>query len=51
MLAKESIIDRPIRLSLLNEGVLEIVREAAGRRPVILTFAELLNTLERKPLV
>jgi cell filamentation protein, protein adenylyltransferase len=37
--------------SLLNEGVLETVREAAGRRPAILTFAELLNTLERKQLV
>ena len=36
---------------LLNEGVLDIVREAAGRRPAILTFAELLNTLERKQLV
>jgi len=37
--------------SMLNEGVLETVREAAGRRPAILTFAELLNTLERKQLV
>ena len=37
--------------SLLNEAVLGAVREAAGRRPVILTFAELLNTLERKQLV
>jgi len=37
--------------SLLNEGVLETVREAAGSRPAILTFAELLNTLERKQLV
>ena len=37
--------------SLLNEGVLETVREASGRRPAILTFAELLNTLERKQLV
>lgn len=37
--------------SLLNEGVLDTVREAAGRRPAILTFAELLNTLERKQLV
>jgi Fic family protein len=36
---------------LLGEGVLETVREAAGRRPAILTFAELLNTLERKQLV
>lgn len=36
---------------LLNEGVLDTVREAAGRRPAILTFAELLNTLERKRLV
>jgi Fic family protein len=37
--------------SLLDEGVLETVREAAGRRPAILAFAELLNTLERKQLV
>lgn len=37
--------------NLLDEGVLEVVREAAGRRPAILTFAELLNTLERKQLV
>jgi len=37
--------------SLLDEGVLQTVREAAGRRPAILTFAELLNTLERKQLV
>jgi DNA-binding MarR family transcriptional regulator len=37
--------------SMLNEGVLETVREASGRRPAILTFAELLNTLERKQLV
>jgi Fic family protein len=36
---------------LLDEGVLQTVREAAGRRPAILTFAELLNTLERKKLV
>lgn len=36
---------------LLDEGVLHTVREAAGRRPAILTFAELLNTLERKQLV
>lgn len=36
---------------LLDEGVLATVREAAGRRPAILTFAELLNTLERKQLV
>ena len=34
--------------SLLGEGVLETVREAAGRRPAILAFVELLNTLERK---
>jgi Fic family protein len=37
--------------SLLNEGLLDTVRAAAGRRPAILTFAELLNTLERKQLV
>jgi len=37
--------------NLLDEGVLETVRKAAGRRPAILTFAELLNTLERKQLV
>ncbi|MFT5098903.1 MAG: Fic family protein [Planctomycetaceae bacterium] len=37
--------------SLLEEGVLETVREAAGRGPAILAFAELLNTLERKQLV
>lgn len=37
--------------SLLDEGVLQTVREAAGRRPAILAFAELLNTLERKQLV
>lgn len=37
--------------SLLDEGMLDTVREAAGRRPAILTFAELLNTLERKQLV
>ncbi len=37
--------------SLLDEGLLDTVREAAGRRPAILTFAELLNTLERKQLV
>ena len=36
--------------TLLDEGLLETVREAAGRRPAILTFAELLNTLERKQL-
>ena len=36
---------------LLDEGVLATVREAAGRRPAILTFAELLNTVERKQLV
>lgn len=34
---------------LLNEGVLHTVRPTAGRRPGILAFAELLNTLERKP--
>jgi len=37
--------------ALIEEGVLETIREAAGRRPAILTFAELLNTLERKQLV
>lgn len=37
--------------SLLDAGVLDTVRPAAGRRPAILTFAELLNTLERKQLV
>lgn len=37
--------------TLLDEGVLKTVREAAGRRPAILTFAELLNTLDRKRLV
>lgn len=36
---------------LLNEGVLHTVRATAGRRPAILAFAELLNTLERKQLV
>lgn len=37
--------------SLLDEGLLDTVREAAGRRPAILTFAELLNTLEHKQLI
>lgn len=37
--------------SLLDEGMLDTVRAAPGRRPAILTFAELLNTLERKQLV
>jgi Fic family protein len=37
--------------TLLEEGVLDTVRPAAGRRPAILIFAELLNTLERKQLV
>tara|TARA_R110002072_G_scaffold1780_3_gene14649 strand:- start:58453 stop:59556 length:1104 start_codon:yes stop_codon:yes gene_type:complete len=37
--------------SLMKEGLLETVREASGRRPAILIFAELLNTLERKQLV
>lgn len=37
--------------SLLDEGMLDTVRAASGRRPAILTFAELLNTLERKQLV
>jgi len=36
---------------LLEEGLLDTVREASGRRPAILTFAELLNTLESKQLV
>ncbi|MCP4041077.1 MAG: Fic family protein [Gammaproteobacteria bacterium] len=36
---------------LLDESVLQTLREAAGRRPAILTFAELLNTVERKQLV
>lgn len=36
--------------SLLAEGMLDTVREASGRRPAILTFAELLNTLERKQI-
>ncbi|MCK5667179.1 MAG: Fic family protein, partial [Thiotrichaceae bacterium] len=36
---------------LLEEGVLDTVRAGAGRRAAILTFAELLNTLERKQLV
>lgn len=36
---------------LLEEGLLDTVREASGRRPAILTFAELLNTLERKQLI
>lgn len=37
--------------SLLDEGLLDTVREASGRRAAIVTFAELLNTLERKQLV
>ncbi len=37
--------------ALLEEGGLDTVREAAGRRPAILTFAELLNTLEHRQLV
>lgn len=37
--------------TLLEEGVLDTVREAAGRRPAILTFAELLNILERRQRV
>lgn len=37
--------------SLLDEGILQTIRDATGRRPAILTFAELLNTLERKQLV
>lgn len=37
--------------TLLEEGVLDTVRGGAGRRAAILTFAELLNTLERKQLV
>ncbi len=38
-------------INLLEEGVLDTVRAGVGRRAVILTFAELLNTLERKQLV
>lgn len=37
--------------TLLDEGLLHRVRAASGRRPAILAFAELLNTLERKQLV
>lgn len=37
--------------SLLEAGVLDTVRKASGRRPAILAFAELLNTLERKQMV
>lgn len=51
-IAKRANIPKPtvhkLIKGLLDEGVLEIIREAAGRRPAILTFAELLNTLERK---
>lgn len=54
-LAKRADISKPtihkLVRSLLDEGLLHIVREAAGRRPAILTFAELLNTLERRQLV
>ena len=54
-LAKRADIAKPtihkLIRSLLDEGVLHIMREAAGRRPAILTFAELLNTLERRQLV
>ena len=34
--------------ALIKEGLLDTVREAAGRRPAILSFAELLVILERK---
>jgi Fic family protein len=37
--------------TLLTEGILQTIRAAAGRRPAILAFAELLNTVERKQLV
>lgn len=37
--------------TLLEEGLLDTVRVASGRRPAILTFAELLNTLEDKQIV
>lgn len=37
--------------TLLAEGVIDTVREASGRRPAILTFAELLNTIERRQLI
>ncbi len=54
-LAKRADVPKPtmhkLIKNLLNEGVLETVREAAGSRPAIFTFAELLNTLERKQLV
>ncbi len=36
---------------LLKEGILDTIRPAAGRRPAILTFTELLNTLEQKQIV
>lgn len=36
--------------SLLEEGILDTIRPAAGSRAAILTFSELLNTLERKKL-
>jgi DNA-binding MarR family transcriptional regulator len=37
--------------TLLGKGLLDTVRPAAGRSSAILTFAELLNTLEHKQLV
>lgn len=36
---------------LLKVGILDTIRPAAGRRPAILTFAELLNTIEQKQLI
>lgn len=54
-IAKRASVPKPtlhkLIKGLLDEGVLETVRPASGRRPAILTFAELLNTLERKQLV
>lgn len=37
--------------TLLEQGLLDTVRAASGRRPAILTFAELLNTLEHRQIV
>ena len=37
--------------TLLGQGLLDTVRPASGRRPAILTFAELLNTLEHRQIV
>ncbi|MFK5949973.1 MAG: Fic/DOC family N-terminal domain-containing protein [Methylococcales bacterium] len=54
-IAQRSNIPKPTLHKLINilleEGLLDTVRVASGRRPAILTFAELLNTLERKQLV